>query len=296
MNVKRVCRLCRSLGLQRPKRRKTKGKSRHPGTAANSCQARPATRVNEVWTCDFIHDRTVSGGSLKWLSVVDEYTRELLLLQPAATMTAADVWCKRRLRTGYALRRSWCAFGAQERQWRHLHLPDRAGPPGRASVECLLSTPRWPRYDGAVEAGIGAMKDRTAGHAARTGHAGYWTWDGTAGAIMEANALSRPRGRAAQVRTSCGLSVLQSMRSSVRRSDAVSSKTWNRKSTRRALAMAQWTTYGQSARWLATPSASHSRSAGIFTTRGGEFSHRFPAEKRQTFRRGYTPCEASPTL
>jgi transposase InsO family protein len=90
-NVKRVRRLCRSLGLQTRKRRKTKAKSRHPGTAANSCQARPATRPNEVWTCDFIHDRTVSGGSLKWLSVVDEYTRELLLLQPAVTMTAADV-------------------------------------------------------------------------------------------------------------------------------------------------------------------------------------------------------------
>jgi putative transposase len=91
VNVKRVRRLCRSLGLQTRKRRKMRGKSPHPGTAANSCEARPATRPNEVWTCDFIHGRTVSGGSLKWLSVVDEYTRELLLLHPAATMTAADV-------------------------------------------------------------------------------------------------------------------------------------------------------------------------------------------------------------
>lgn len=90
-NVKRVRRLCRSLGLKTRQRRKFMGKSRHPGTAANSCQARPATRPNEVWTCDFIHDRAVSGGSLKWLSVVDEYTRELLLLHPAGTMTAADV-------------------------------------------------------------------------------------------------------------------------------------------------------------------------------------------------------------
>lgn len=91
VNVKRVRRLCRSLGLRTRKRRRTKGTSPHPGTAANSCRARPATRPNEVWTCDFVHDRTVSGGSLKWLSVVDEYTRELLLLHPAATMTAADV-------------------------------------------------------------------------------------------------------------------------------------------------------------------------------------------------------------
>ena len=53
--------------------------------------ARPATRPNEVWTCDFIHDRTVSGGSLKWLSGVDEYTREVLPLDAAGTMTAVDV-------------------------------------------------------------------------------------------------------------------------------------------------------------------------------------------------------------
>ena len=91
VNRKRVRRLCRALGIKVPKRRKIKGKARHPGTAANSCTARPATRPNDEWTCDFIHDRTVSGGSLKWLSVVDEYTREVLLLQSAHTMTAPDV-------------------------------------------------------------------------------------------------------------------------------------------------------------------------------------------------------------
>lgn len=91
VNLKCVRRQCRSLGIKVQQRRKTKGKARHPGTATNSCTARPATRLNDVWTCDFIHDRTVSGGSLKWLSVVDEYTREVLLLLPAGTMTAADV-------------------------------------------------------------------------------------------------------------------------------------------------------------------------------------------------------------
>ena len=91
VNPKKVRRLCRSLGIRPTTRRKTQGKTRHPGTGANSCVARPATRPNEVWTCDFLQDRTVSGGSLKWLSVVDEYTRELLLLDVAGTMTAADV-------------------------------------------------------------------------------------------------------------------------------------------------------------------------------------------------------------
>jgi hypothetical protein len=61
-------------------------------------------------------------------------------------------------------------------------------------VESLLSPPHWPRYNGAIEAGIGGLKARTNARAARAGHAGYWTIDDTAGALCEANALSRPHG------------------------------------------------------------------------------------------------------
>ena len=91
VNLKRVRRLMASLGCQQRIRRKTRAKRRFPGSGKNACTSRPSTARNDVWTCDFIHDRTISGGSLKWLSVVDEYTRELLVLLPAATMTAADV-------------------------------------------------------------------------------------------------------------------------------------------------------------------------------------------------------------
>jgi transposase InsO family protein len=42
-------------------------------------------------TCDFIHDRTASGRPLKWLTLVDEYTRECLVLHAAASITGADV-------------------------------------------------------------------------------------------------------------------------------------------------------------------------------------------------------------
>ena len=61
-------------------------------------------------------------------------------------------------------------------------------------VEHLLSPPYWPRYNGAVEAGIHALKDRTAARAARAGHPGYWTWDDAAGALVEAADLARPHG------------------------------------------------------------------------------------------------------
>lgn len=58
-------------------------------------------------------------------------------------------------------------------------------------VIVLYSPPYWPRYNGAIEAGIGSLKERTAACAARCGHAGVWTWDDLAGAQAEANAQSR---------------------------------------------------------------------------------------------------------
>jgi transposase InsO family protein len=63
-------------------------------------------------------------------------------------------------------------------------------------VAHLLSPPHWPRYNGAIEAGIGALKDRTAARAARAGHPGFWTPDDTAGARAEGAVLARPRGPA----------------------------------------------------------------------------------------------------
>jgi transposase InsO family protein len=61
-------------------------------------------------------------------------------------------------------------------------------------VEHLLSPPHWPRYNGAIEAGIGALKDRTADRAARAGRPGHWTWEDAAGAVAEAAELARPHG------------------------------------------------------------------------------------------------------
>jgi putative transposase len=91
VNRKRVRRLWNELGLRRAPRRKKSRKSTLPGSSANSCMKQPARFKNDVWTCDFIIDRTADGGSLKWLSLVDEYTRECLALHVGASMTGADV-------------------------------------------------------------------------------------------------------------------------------------------------------------------------------------------------------------
>jgi transposase InsO family protein len=54
-------------------------------------QGRPARFKDDVWTCDFIHNRTADGRPVEWLTLVDEYTRECLVLHAASSPTGADV-------------------------------------------------------------------------------------------------------------------------------------------------------------------------------------------------------------
>jgi putative transposase len=92
INIKRVRRLWIELGLKRPVRlRKPRKFGPKRGTSANSCVNQPTRFKNDVWTCDFIHDRTASGRPLKWLTLVDEYTRECLVLHAATSIAGADV-------------------------------------------------------------------------------------------------------------------------------------------------------------------------------------------------------------
>jgi putative transposase len=92
VNLKRVRRLWNELGLRRPIRlRKSRKLGPKPGSSANSCAQQPARFKYDVWTYDFISDRTADGRPLKWLSLVDEYTRECLALYPAQVITGGDV-------------------------------------------------------------------------------------------------------------------------------------------------------------------------------------------------------------
>jgi len=92
VNLKRVRRLWNELGLRRPLRlKKARKLGPKPGSSANSCVNQPARFKNDVWTYDFIADRTVDGRPLKWLSLVDEYTRECLALVAAESFTGDDV-------------------------------------------------------------------------------------------------------------------------------------------------------------------------------------------------------------
>ena len=88
MNAKRVERLWRLEGLKVPRKQR---KKRRLGSSDQGIVRRRATRANEVWSIDFIHDRDDRGRALKWLSVVDEKTRECLSLEVGRSLNSAAV-------------------------------------------------------------------------------------------------------------------------------------------------------------------------------------------------------------
>ena len=88
VNRKRVHRIWRREGLKVVIRQR---KRRRLGSAANGCQRRRAERRNHVWSYDFVMDQTEDGRRLKMLPVVDEYTRECLMVEVAHHFTARDV-------------------------------------------------------------------------------------------------------------------------------------------------------------------------------------------------------------
>jgi transposase InsO family protein len=61
-------------------------------------------------------------------------------------------------------------------------------------VMALYSPPGLPQYNGAIEAGIGALKMRTHYQAVRQGRPGEWTLEDAEAARQQANTLGRPWG------------------------------------------------------------------------------------------------------
>jgi putative transposase len=91
VNRKAVRRPYRELGLKVARPRANPRPRRPHGQDENACHLRPARGKDDVWTWDFIFDRTSNGRSLKWWSIIDEYTRECLALEARRGMTAEDI-------------------------------------------------------------------------------------------------------------------------------------------------------------------------------------------------------------
>ncbi len=88
VNHKRVQRLWRKEGLQVPYRQKRK---KSHGSFENACFVKKAEYVNHVWTYDFIEDATEDGRKLKFLTVLDEWTRESPAIEGGRSMTSRGV-------------------------------------------------------------------------------------------------------------------------------------------------------------------------------------------------------------
>jgi putative transposase len=88
VNVKRIHRLWKKEGLRVPKKVRRR---RRRGSSDNACHRHKATHKNHVWTLDFAWDVTEDGLQLKFLPIVDEYTRECHALRVATSIRSTDV-------------------------------------------------------------------------------------------------------------------------------------------------------------------------------------------------------------
>ena len=85
VNEKRVHRIWKEDGLQ--VKRKPKKRRRGPkGEVVNK-----AEYTNHVWSYDFMEDRTESGNRVRFLNLVDEYTRECLAIEASRSSGAVEV-------------------------------------------------------------------------------------------------------------------------------------------------------------------------------------------------------------
>ena len=88
INHKRVERIWREEGLKVPQ--KQKRRARLWLTEGNCVRLRP-THKNHVWSYDFIEDKTANGRRVRFLNVLDEYSRVCLASIPRRSWRASDV-------------------------------------------------------------------------------------------------------------------------------------------------------------------------------------------------------------
>jgi transposase InsO family protein len=88
VNHKRVQRIWQKEGLQVPYRHKFK---KTEGCSDNSCCVKKAEYINHVWTYDFMTDQTEDGRKLKFLTVLDEFTRENPAIEVGRSIRTKDV-------------------------------------------------------------------------------------------------------------------------------------------------------------------------------------------------------------
>jgi putative transposase len=88
VNKKRVERIWRCEGLKVPAKQPKRGRL---WLNDGSCIRLRPERPNHVWSYDFVADRTHDGKAFRMLCVIDEFTRESLMIRVARKLKATDV-------------------------------------------------------------------------------------------------------------------------------------------------------------------------------------------------------------
>ncbi|HEY0657894.1 MAG TPA: IS3 family transposase [Pyrinomonadaceae bacterium] len=86
VNLKCVYRLWKQENLSLPKKRPRKTRAK-----ATVGIVPKATRPNQIWTYDFVFDQTLSGKSLKMLTLIDEFSRECLAVEVGISIKSKRV-------------------------------------------------------------------------------------------------------------------------------------------------------------------------------------------------------------
>src|ERR1700733_8222369 len=84
----RVERIWRREGLKVPQKQKPRGRL---WLNDGSCVRLRPTHANHVWSYDFVSTHTHDGRSVRLLNLIDEYTRECLLIRAERRWTSAKV-------------------------------------------------------------------------------------------------------------------------------------------------------------------------------------------------------------
>ena len=88
VNHKRVERIWRCEGLKVPQKQRKKGRL---WLNDGSCVRLRPERPNHVWSYDFVQDRTHDGRAYRTLNIIDEYTREALMIRVDRKLNSTDV-------------------------------------------------------------------------------------------------------------------------------------------------------------------------------------------------------------
>ena len=88
VNHKKVYRIWREEGLKVPSKQPKKGRL---WLSDGSCIRKRAEYRNHVWSYDFVQDQTHDGRKFRMLTIIDEFTRESLMIKVKRRLNSKDV-------------------------------------------------------------------------------------------------------------------------------------------------------------------------------------------------------------